>query len=116
MPVDLTALSTALANLASTPGAVQLLGAHLTSSQEMQAVAILDQMAANPTGAAAAGVQRDPEYAGRSDQRRRHRDQQPGHVRQPNRGCAFGPDLVGHVDDHARQPARSLSLSGGPMG
>jgi hypothetical protein len=53
MALDLTALSTALSTLASTPGAVQLLGAHLTSSQEMQAIAILDQMAANPAGASA---------------------------------------------------------------
>lgn len=53
MALDLTALSTALSGLASTPGALQLLGQHMTSSQEMQAVAILDQMAANPAGAAA---------------------------------------------------------------
>jgi hypothetical protein len=53
MAIDLTALSTALANLASTPGAAQLLGNHLTSSQELQAVTILDQMAANPAGASA---------------------------------------------------------------
>jgi hypothetical protein len=38
MAIDVAALSTALQNLANVPGAAQLLGGHLTTSQEMQAV------------------------------------------------------------------------------
>jgi hypothetical protein len=38
MAIDVVALSTALQNLANVPGAAQLLGGHLTTSQEMQAV------------------------------------------------------------------------------
>jgi hypothetical protein len=53
MAIDISAISTALQKLANIPGAAQLLGGHLTTSQEMQAVAILDQMSANSAGAAA---------------------------------------------------------------
>jgi hypothetical protein len=44
MAIDVAALSTALQNSPTSPA--QLLGRHRTTSQEMQAVAILDQMAA----------------------------------------------------------------------
>ena len=48
----INALSTALSTLGSTPGALSLLGSHLSQSAEMQALEVLDQMDANPSTAA----------------------------------------------------------------
>jgi hypothetical protein len=51
-PETITALSTALQTLGSTPGALSLLGTHLSQANEMQALEVLDQMEANPATAA----------------------------------------------------------------
>ena len=48
----ITSLSTLLTTLGSTPGALNLLGTHLTTANEMQALEVLDQMEANPSTAA----------------------------------------------------------------
>ncbi len=51
-PATITALSSALSTLGSTPGALSLLGSHLSEASEMQAIEVLDQMEANPSTAA----------------------------------------------------------------
>ena len=48
-----TALSGALTSLAATPGALSALGNHLTTSNEMQAIVVIDNMSANPATAGA---------------------------------------------------------------
>lgn len=49
----ITSLSTLLQTIGSTPGALNLLGSHLSQANEMQALEVLDQMEANPSTAAA---------------------------------------------------------------
>lgn len=52
-PAMITSLSSLLTSLGTaTPGALQVLGNHLTQSNEMQAINVLDAMAANPATAA----------------------------------------------------------------
>jgi len=48
----ITSLSTLLQTIGSTPGALNLLGSHLSQANEMQALEVLDQMEANPATAA----------------------------------------------------------------
>jgi hypothetical protein len=48
----LTSLSSVLGTLSTTPGALNLLGQHLTQSGEMQAISTLDAMLQNPGNAA----------------------------------------------------------------
>lgn len=50
--VNLTDLSNVLNALGNTPGALQLLGGHLSSSNEAKALGIIDAMSASPSTAA----------------------------------------------------------------
>ncbi len=51
-PAVLTSLSSVLSSLGTAaPSALKLLGGHLSQSQEMQAIQVLDAMAANPATA-----------------------------------------------------------------